>query len=160
MTMSAWHAVVTAVLAVACASGSPSGDTQAGTSLAFEPIVDESSSGLGEPLREVVRDEARWARLWEQVYAGVTPRPPRPPVDFSRQMLIAVAAGTRPTGGFDIAVRAVTVRGIALDVEILESCPPPDAMVSAALTHPVMVVRLDALALAPAFRETKTSSCR
>ena len=158
--MSASHAVAAAFLAIACAAGSPSGGGQAGTSLAFEPIVDESASGLNEPLREVVRDEARWARLWEQVYAGVTPRPPRPPVDFSRQMLIAVAAGTRPTGGFDVAVRAVTARGNALEVEVFESCPPPGAMVSTALTQPVTVVRLDALALAPAFRETKETSCR
>jgi hypothetical protein len=158
--MSASHAAVAAALAIACAAGSPSGGAQAGAALAFEPIADESTSGLGVPLREVVRDEARWALLWEQVYAAVTPRPPRPAVDFSRQMLIAVAAGTRPTGGFDIAVQAVSGRGNALQVEVLESCPAPGAMVSAGLTQPVMIVRLDAVALAPAFKETKTPSCR
>jgi hypothetical protein len=158
--MSAFRAAVAAVLAIACAAGSQSGGGPSGAALAFEPIADESTSGLSAPLREVVRSEARWALLWEQVYAGVTPRPPRPAVDFSRQMLIAVAAGTRPTGGFDVAVRAVSVRGDALQVEVLESCPAPGAMVSAALTQPVMIVRLDAVALAPAFKETKTPSCR
>ena len=42
---------------------------------------------------------------------GRRARPARPPVDFSRDMLVAVATGTRPSGGFDIQVQGVTRRG-------------------------------------------------
>jgi hypothetical protein len=153
-------ALAAAVLAIGCATGSPSGGGHAGAALSFEPLVVESASGLSEPRRELVRDEAAWARVWDLVYAGVTPRPAREAVDFSRQTLIVVAAGTRPTGGFAVAVRAVSARGDTLQVEVLESCPAPGAMVTAALTRPVTIVRLDAVASAAAFKETKTASCR
>lgn len=153
-------ALAAAALAVACATGGTAGGGQSAGELAFEPILEESASGLNEPLREVVRDAERWARLWEQVYSGVTPRPTRPAVDFSRHMLIAVATGTRRTGGFDVAVRSVAVRDTALEVVVLESCPAADARVTMALTRPVEVVRLDRLPQAPTFRETKAPSCR
>ncbi len=145
---------------VAAGSGGCPADGEPSAELAFERILDESASGLTQPLREVIRDEERWARLWEQVYAGVTPVPPRPTVDFSRRMLIAVATGTRPTGGFDVAIRTVTLRDAALEVEIFESCPPPGASVITALTQPVEVVLLDKVSQPATFRETKAPSCR
>jgi hypothetical protein len=153
----AGRVLATAALAAACAAG---GSTDGGQGLAFETILDEAYSGLSEPLREVVRDEEAWARLWERVYAGVTPRPPRPAVDFSRHMLIAVATGTRPTGGFDVAVRAVAVRDAVLEVEVVSTCPGTGARVSMALTQPVEVVRLDKVAQTATFRETRAASCR
>lgn len=152
--------LVAAALAAACAAGGPADGGQTHAEPAFETILDESTSSLTEPLREVVRDDARWARLWELVYSGVDPRPPRPPVDFSRHMLILVATGTRPTGGFDVAIRTVAVRGTELEVGVFESCPAPGARVSLALTRPVEIVRLDRLPQAPTFRETKAPSCR
>jgi hypothetical protein len=139
---------------IACGAGDPSGP------LPFETFAHELQSGLSEPRREVVRDEAGWARLWEEVHAGVEPRPTLLAVDFSRQMLIVAATGTRPTGGFDVAIRAVSVRGGALEVEVRESCPAPGAMVSMGLTRPVVVALLDRVALPPTFRETKAPSCR
>jgi hypothetical protein len=110
--------------------------------------------------REVIRDEASWARLWGEIHAGVTPGPPLPPVDFAHHMLIAVASGTRPSGGFSIKVRSVATRGETLEVSVLESCPAQGAMVSMALTRPVEVVRVARLAQAPTFQEARTSSCR
>ena len=158
--MASGLALAAAAWVTACAAGGPADGGQSAAELAFEPVLDKSASGLTEPVREVVRDEDGWARLWEQVYAGVTPRPPRPAVDFSRHMLVAVATGTRPTGGFDVAIRMVAVRDAALEVGVFESCPEPGARVSMALTQPVLVVLLDKVPQPPMFRETKAPSCR
>jgi hypothetical protein len=144
----------------ACAAGGTGDGGQTATELALEPVVKEIASGLTEPVREVVRDDGRWARLWERIQAGATPPPPRPAVDFSRQMLIVVATGNRPTGGFDVAIRRATVRDAALEVEVLESCPAQGALVSMGLTQPVEVVLLDRVPQAPRFRDTKGPSCR
>jgi hypothetical protein len=135
------------------------GGGEAGEELSFETVLDQASSGLGERMREVIRDEDAWARLWESIQGGVTPRPPLPTVDFSRHMLIAVATGARSTGGFGIAVKSVATRGDRLEVRVVETCPPPGAMVIMALTQPVAVVRLEKLALFPTFQEEKGSSC-
>jgi hypothetical protein len=157
--MSAAPVFVVVTLA-ACAAGVPSGSGGASVAVSFETILDEVNSGLHERRREVVRDEAAWARLWAQIHEGVTPQPALPPVDFSRDMLIAVATGTRPTGGFDIKIRSVTRRGGRLEVMVLETCPAPGDRVSMGLTQPVEVVRLERLSQAPTFQETRSSSCR
>jgi hypothetical protein len=151
--------VFVAVALAACAAGVPSGS--GGTpAVSFETILDEVTSGLHERRREVVRDEAGWAQLWAEIHEGVTPQPALPPVDFSRDMLIAVATGTRPTGGFDIKVRRVTRGGERLEVAVHETCPAPGDRVSMGLTQPVEVVRLERLAQAPTFQETRSASCR
>jgi hypothetical protein len=61
-----------------------------------------SFSGYSEPQRFVVRDSATWAMVWETIYQSVSPRPDMPPVDFTRNMVLVVALGTRPTTGWDI----------------------------------------------------------
>jgi hypothetical protein len=127
----------------------------------FETVLATAYSGLTEQRREVVREDASWARLWAEIHAGVDPVPPRPAVDFARDMLIAVAAGTRPSGGFSIKVRRVTTRGGgALEVAVLETCPHPGARVSMALTQPVEVVRVLRLAQPATFRDERAASCR
>jgi hypothetical protein len=146
-------------LLAACAAAGPSNG--AGTTQhPFETILFASHTGVTERRREVIRDEASWARLWAEIHAGFTPAPPLPPVDFSQHMLIAVALGTRPSGGFGIKVRSVTSRGESLEVAVLESCPAPGTMVTLSLTEPVEVVRAPRLAQTPTFRETRAASCR
>jgi hypothetical protein len=128
--------------------------------LSFEPILQVSASGLGEPVREVVRDQARWAEVWRRIHEPVSPPPPPPPVDFSRHMLILAAAGTRASGGYAIAVRSIALRDGALEVGVVETCPAPGAMVIMVLTQPVAVVRLDRRTESVVFRDEKGPSCR
>jgi len=152
--------VLVAVALVACAAGGPGEDGDTPTKVDFEAILDEAFSGLQEVRREVVRDEAAWVRLWAQIHENVAPQPPLPPVAFSRDMLIAVAAGTRPTGGFDIKIQSVALRGANLEVAVHETCPAPGDRVTLGQTQPVEVVRLARLPQAPTFRETRSPSCR
>lgn len=147
-----------AVLLLACAAGT-SGSSET-IEHPFQTIAAETHSGLRERRREVIRDEASFARLWAEIHAGSTPAPALPPVDFDQHMLIAVALGTRPSGGFGIKVQSVTSRGERLEVAVTESCPAPGAMVITALTQPVEVVRVPRLRQAPTFRETRAASCK
>jgi hypothetical protein len=148
-------ALAAGVLLAACAAAGPE-DVE----VPFEALVSETHSGLVEERREVVRDETGWARLWDEIYASVTPRPSRPAVDFARDMLVVAATGTRPSGGFAIRVTGVTQRGDDLEVTVLETCPPPGAMVTMELTRPVAVVSVPRLALVPRFTERRSASCR
>jgi hypothetical protein len=150
---------LTAALLVACAAGTSRG-AQATIEHPFETILVEAHSGVSERRREVIRDEASWARLWAEIHAGLTPAPPVPAVDFARQMLIAVALGTRPSGGFGVKVRSVASRGERLEVAVAESCPAAGAMVTLSLTQPVEVVRVPRLTQTPTFQETRAAACR
>jgi hypothetical protein len=147
-------------LLAACAAAGPSGATETAVGQPFETILAETHSSVAERRREVIRDEAGWARLWAEIHAGVTPAPPLPPVDFAQHMLIAVALGTRSSGGFAVKVRSVATRGERLEVAVVESCPASGAMVAQGLTQPVEVVRVPRLAQAPAFQEERSATCR
>lgn len=58
-------------------------------------------SGLDTGIRcrrfVVVRDQAQWSSLWAEHSAGAAR--PAPAVDFSREMVVAVFLGERPSGG-------------------------------------------------------------
>ena len=142
----------------ACARAGPG--APAGTAQPLETLLAEPYSGLAEARREVVRDEAGWVRLWAEIHAGVTPKPPLPEVDFTSHMLIVVAIGTRSSGGYGVKVLSATVRGDELLVSVVETCPARGARVVASLTQPVAVVRLPRLAQAPRFEVTRSAECR
>jgi len=152
--------VALAALAAACAACGPTSPEEGQAELSFEPLLHQTASGLGERLREVIRDQATWAAIWGRIHEPVAPQPPLPPVDFSRHMLIVAAAGTRPSGGFGITVRSVALRDGKVEVSVVESCPAPGAMVITVLTQPVEVVRLDRRAESAFFLDAKAPSCR
>jgi hypothetical protein len=66
------------------------------------------------------------------------------PVDFTREVLVLVAMGVRPTGGYALALADPEVKladGVATIVVRFEG-PPPGAMVTQALTSPCLLIRL------------------
>ena len=159
------RAVAVLGLGLAAARGAPCAiarlsDGESPAQQPVEPILASAHTGLAERRREVIRDQASWARLWAEIHAGFTPAPPLPPVDFAQHMLIAVALGTRPSGGFGVKVESVTNRGGRLEVAVVEACPAARAMVTQSLTQPVEVVRTPRLAQTPTFREVRAASCR
>lgn len=92
-------------------------------------------TGIGESRRLVIRDANAWGQFWSELGVGE-----RPSVDFNRDVVVAVAAGQRPTGGYEIAVDRVTQSDGQLTVEVVERTPGPNCMTTASLTQPVDVV--------------------
>lgn len=92
-------------------------------------------TGIGEARRLVIRDANGWAQFWSELAVG-----DRPEVDFTREVVIAVAAGQRSTGGYEIAIDRVSQANGELRVEVIEKAPGPNCMTTASLTQPVDVV--------------------
>lgn len=105
------------------------------TGLDIRRIGQWTRTGIGEARRLVIRDANAWADFWSELGVG-----DRPAVDFSRDVVVAVAAGQRPTGGHEIAVERVINSGGELTVEVVETTPGPNCMTTASLTQPVDVV--------------------
>src|SRR5829696_8625966 len=72
-------------------------------------------TGIGESRRLVIRDASTWDEFWSELAVG-----DRPSVDFTRDVVVAVAAGQRPTGGYEIAVNRITQTNGELTVEVVE----------------------------------------
>jgi hypothetical protein len=92
-------------------------------------------TGIGEARRLVIRDANAWDQFWSELGVGN-----RPSVDFNHDVVVAVAAGQRPTGGYEILVDRVTQSDGQLTVEVLERTPGPNCITTASLTQPVDVV--------------------
>ncbi len=92
-------------------------------------------TGIGESRRLVIRDANGWAQFWSELGVG-----DRPSVDFNRDVVVAVAAGQRPTGGYEIVIDRVTQSDGQMTVEVVERTPGPNCMTTASLTQPVDVV--------------------
>lgn len=100
------------------------------------------TSGLNEPRREVVRDEAAFLRLWTEHAADLN-RPALPPqVDFGREMVVVVAMGRRPTGGYLTEVVDVELRGRSLRVLVGEKEPLPGTVQVQHETQPYIFVAM------------------
>lgn len=110
-------------------------DSQA--ALEVRRIGQWTRTGISESRRLIIRDANGWAAFWSELGMGQ-----RPAVDFTKDMVVAVAAGQRPSGGYEIQVHRVTQQGGELTVEVLETAPGPNCMTSASLTQPVDVVVL------------------
>lgn len=92
-------------------------------------------TGIGESRRLVIRDANAWGQFWSELGVGEQPN-----VDFTRDVVVAVAAGQRSTGGFEIAVDRITQTDGELSVEVVERTPGPNCITTASLTQPVDVV--------------------
>ena len=111
--------------------------------LRAEPYSYSSNSGLDQPGRIVVRDPSSWQALWGQIHRGRTPVPSVPAVDFSREMIVVVALGSRSSGGYGILVDGANeARNAGLVVTVRSISPGSKCGVTAAITQPVDIARV------------------
>jgi PrcB C-terminal len=116
--------------------GNPPAAVQANNgSLELRRIGQWSHTGIREARRMVIQDANAWAQFWSELGVGN-----RPAVDFSRDVVIAVAAGERSTGGNEIAVTQVSQSNGELTAEVQEIVPGPNCITTSALIQPVDVV--------------------
>jgi hypothetical protein len=116
----------------------PYGNT--GGDLELRRIGQWTNTGISESRRLVIRDANTWGRFWAELGVGE-----RPAIDFSQNLVVAVAAGQRSSGGYEIAVRRVSQANSDLTIEVEETAPGPNCMTTSALTQPVDVVVLPAV---------------
>ncbi len=95
-------------------------------------------SNVDDAKQALVRTEAEWTRLWQQH----APDHPRPKVDFSKEMVVAVFMGSRPNAGFSTAIVSATAANGALVVRYKETMPGPGSVSAQILTFPYHLVAI------------------
>jgi len=108
----------------ACAAAAP---------VPFSPLAKGLASGVAQPTQIVVRTQNDWAALWSRHMRTQIASPP-PPVDFSRDMVVALFMGERPIGGYAIEVTRIERTDSGLSVHYRSTRPDPAAMQAQALT--------------------------
>jgi len=105
-----------------------------------ETVVTLASQAIREPRRQLVETQAAWEAVWAESSANVLPQPPTPSVDLSEHVLVVLAMGGRPTGGYSISAEALSRRDADLWLTVVERSPGPGCMVTQATTAPLTVV--------------------
>ena len=75
------------------------------------------SSGITAMRFEVVRDDAAWSSLWREHAGTGTP----PSVDFSKEMIVGLWLGMKPTGGYSVRIFRMTAPYLVVSGG---GCPP------------------------------------
>ena len=138
---------IVALAAIGCASplatGLPPGKSVPIVRLRAEPYSFAFNSGMDQPARLVVRDAATWRGLWNKIYERHSPIPPVPVIDFSQEMIIIAALGSRSSGGYGILLDGASEDGTGtIHVAVRSISPGPRCVVTGALTQPVDIARL------------------
>jgi hypothetical protein len=107
------------------------------TSVAFTTIAKGSDSRLGQSREIVVRTQADWETLWKSHNSD-----PPPAVDFAGFMVVGVFLGSRPTGGYDVAITNVQSQNDTILVEYEERRPSRGDIVAQLVTAPFHLVRM------------------
>ncbi len=93
-------------------------------------------SNIDAARQAAVRTPAEWDALW-RAHGGERTRPA---VDFSKELVVAVFLGSRPTAGFSVDIVGTRDEGAGLIVQYRETRPPPGAIVAQVLTMPYHIV--------------------
>src|SRR5512142_3381183 len=75
-------------------------------------------SGLRQPARTIVDNDADWRTIWPRYTANSMNPPAAPAIDFTRYDVIVAALGERTTGGYGIIVSRIAATTNYLYVEI------------------------------------------
>lgn len=89
------------------------------------------SQGPAEPTYQAITTREQWVQFWKQLRVdserfvhGPTPRiDEAPEVDFKQVTLIVAGAGTKPTGGYSIAIQRIWDDGVNIRVSVEETSP-------------------------------------
>ena len=94
-----------------------------------------TQSSVDDARQAVARTAAEWSALWKAHNFDK----PAPPVDFSKEMVVAVFMGSRPSAGYGVRIVSAEPRDGALIVRYAESRPAPGTMTAQVLTSPYAI---------------------
>jgi hypothetical protein len=126
------------VLAVVVASCRSSG-TSSNADEPYRTLLYGYHSGLKPGHLRVARDEAELDELWSEHTSPMMPKPDAPTVDWSKEMVVFIALGERPTGGYGVVIDHVAVEKGHLIVDAIERKPAPDAVLPQVITRPYVI---------------------
>ncbi|MEE8346914.1 MAG: protease complex subunit PrcB family protein [Dehalococcoidia bacterium] len=142
------------------ADGQPATPVAAATE--FETIETGQLSGIGGSGPQAVKIDTQeaWEEFWSRHKSLVTPVPPLPAVDFSREMVIAVLDHQEVSGGFRLEITGMEMTADGLEVRVSKVKPGPRCIVAAAISQPFHIVRTSKSDRAPQLAVSEeTYSC-
>jgi hypothetical protein len=117
----------------AASKPAPPSDAQ---ELPITPLAGDQMSAIDSARQVVAKTQAEYDALWREHAPGRA----APPVDFSRNMVVAVFLGSRPSAGFEVQITRVQREGDAAVVTWAERRPGRDQIAAQVMTAPAHIV--------------------
>jgi len=110
--------LLAAVLSAACGGSEPYQPRELNFAriAAFWPALDRKET-------YVVRSDAEWQTVWQLHEPLTIPKTERPPIDFSRSMVLGITQGSGPSGCYSLLIRRIVEEETELRVEYSLSEP-------------------------------------
>ncbi|MBI3491300.1 MAG: protease complex subunit PrcB family protein [Acidobacteria bacterium] len=119
---------------------------------ALRTIAKGDQSHMDDAKQAVARTEAEWTALWQQH----SPDRRRPAVDFSKEMVVGVFLGSRPTAGYQLEILSAAPDGAAFVVRYRQMDPPPGAVTAQVITSYYHLVAVPKTSATVRFEKLKT----
>jgi hypothetical protein len=111
--------------------------------VAWETLAQgQKAVGFDKPQYLLVNSQDQLTNLWYKAYGSQLTVPPVPSIDFSRETVIAVFDGQKPTGGYGLQVRSVTVENGELYVDLVKQQPQQGQVTTQSLTSPWLLIHV------------------
>jgi hypothetical protein len=104
--------------------------------MSLTTLAADQMSAVAASRQVVVKTAAEFEKLWREHAPGR----PAPTVDFTKNMVIAVFLGSRPSAGYSVEITEVRREGEALVVTWAERSPGRDQMAAQVMTAPAQLV--------------------
>jgi len=125
------------------------------SSVKFDSIGHGYYVSFDEKRMLVINSEKDFTKLWNDVYVNLDQIPSFPEVDLNKYTVIAVFMGAQRTGGFDIKIDKIANINDKLVIEVTESAPGVNCMVTDAITKPYDMVKISKTDLEYEFKTSK-----
>jgi len=102
----------------------------------FTNIAKGDASGQQTAKQVTVRTAAEWAALWKDH----APTEKMPAVDFTKDMVVGIFLGSKPSAGHEVEIVAVRTEQKDLIVEYVQKQPGRGTMAAQLLTEPFHLV--------------------
>lgn len=101
--------------------------------------------GLDQPAVTWIASPEEWRRLYGLATNSRMNPPPAPAVDFSREGVLLIAMGQRPSSGYGLSLAGdATVRDGVLTVPVDWREPPPGFLQAQVVTSPCLLLKVPA----------------
>ena len=117
----------------------------------------QDSGGVDRRTNFRITSDEELRGLWSLIYG--TDGPAIPPVDFSKDEVIAVFDGSHSSGGYRVEVTELTDADGKRTVHITRYAPGDDCVVSDAITSPFEIIRVARTDLPLAKEEAQVTEC-
>ena len=103
---------------------------------AMKTIDKGDHSNMDDARQAAVKTAAAWKQLWQQH----SPDRPLPAVDFTKEMVVGVFTGSRPTAGYSVEIVSAIEASGTLVVRYKEATPGRGTMTAQVITSPYHMV--------------------